>query len=208
MSTQKININIQNYYLKNNQIRTKLLLFIDNEIQSKIKQNSLNLKFNYDIEAQFKISFEETFTQKQTDTYSFSPLNIHKTKNNINSDKSFSTVDNSSVTKKNNRSIELSNKIFSFHEQSYSIKNRSKQTSTFLIVSRQKNAAEYLKTLCNNLKICKKEKKIIKQFRSVDIKSKLLELSKDKKSTKKANGIKLQKSQKDTQYTYSLFRKS
>ena len=62
MSENNINTNVQNSYYKYNRIRTKLLLFIDKEIQSKIKQNNKNFKFNYQDE--IKINFEETFSQK------------------------------------------------------------------------------------------------------------------------------------------------
>ena len=64
--------NIQNPYFKNNRIRTKLLLFIDNEIQSKLKQNIQNLKSNCKNENQIKINLEETFNQKPIKKYFFS----------------------------------------------------------------------------------------------------------------------------------------
>ena len=221
-----MNTNIRNSYIKNNRIRTKLLLFIDNEIQSKTKKNNKNLKFNCKNETSFKISFEETFTQKETIKYGFSFSNILITKKNDNSDKSVSTIDGSSnkiikkSVKKNKSDIKfksfseednLSNKslniIICFREKNYSIKNLSKQSSTFLILPKQKNATEYLKTLCNNLKICKKYKKPTKRNTSINIKTNLFDLSKDKKSPKKSNGTKFQKSKNNSQYTYSLFKK-
>ena len=57
MATKNISTNIKNPYLRNNKIRTKLLLFIDNEIKSKIKQNHKNLKFNCENGIQVRISF-------------------------------------------------------------------------------------------------------------------------------------------------------
>ena len=62
MSTNYTNINIRNSYFRNNKIRTKLLLFIDNEIQTKIKQNNRYLKYNWEDETVFRISFEENFS--------------------------------------------------------------------------------------------------------------------------------------------------
>ena len=65
MSKKNMDTNIRNSYLKNNLIRMKLLLFIDNEIHSKMKQKIKNLKLNCGDKTQIKISFEETYSQKQ-----------------------------------------------------------------------------------------------------------------------------------------------
>ena len=81
MSENNINTNIQNSYYKYIRIRTKLLLFFDKEIQSKIKQNNKNLKFNYQDE--IRISFEETFIQKQANKYDFLGSNVQKIKKMI-----------------------------------------------------------------------------------------------------------------------------
>ena len=226
MSSKKMNANIQYSYLRNNRIRTKLLLFIDNEIQSKIKQNNQNLKFNCEDESQIKICFEETFTQKQTEKYDFSSSDLLKSKKNLNSDKSFSTVDDSpkkipeksykkrcsnhskTLMKECKHSKKLFDDTICFHKKIYSIKNILRQSSTFLILPKQKKGVEYLKTLCKNLKLSKSDKKSIKRIRSIsNTKSKLLSLSKDKKNLKKSNEIKLQKSKKDNEYIYSLFKK-
>ena len=221
MSEKNINSNIQNSYIKNNRIRTKLLLFIDNEIQCKIKQNIQNLKFNNGNENEIKISFEETFIQNQKYEFSFS--NTLKTKKNFNSDKSFSTIDDSSnknnnksyknerynthsntISEVNNCSNKLFNNIINFKEKIYSIKNLSRQSSTFLILPKQKNASEYLKSLCNNLKICKNDKNSFKTIKYDNINNKLSSFSQDKKRTKKSNKILKDKNE----YTHSLFRKS
>ena len=221
MSITKTNTNIHNSYIKFNQIRTKLLLFIDNDIQSKIKHQ--NLKFK--CEDEIKISFEESFIQKQADKYDF-PSSL-KTKKNDDSDKSLSTIDVSSnkipeksnqkervnihaktFAKVCNRPNKLSNNIVCFNRKVYSIKNLSKQSSTFLILPKQKNAFEYLKNLCNNLKICKKHNKPPKNIRSISISPKFFDFIKDKKTLKKRRGIKMQKLTNDNLYSISLLKKS
>ena len=218
MSTKNMDKITQNSYFRNNRIRTKLLLFIDNEIQNKIKQNHQNLKFNCGDENKIMISFEETFSQKQTNKYIFNT-----------SDKSVSTVDDSSNKLKEKleqkkrvyshsktlyKEDNLQNKILDdnicFHKKIYSIKNISRQSSTFLILPKHKYAAEYLKTLCNNLKKHKSFKKPTKHCESINIKSKLFNFSKEKKTPIKYNKIKIPKSQKnnlDKLYKCSLFRK-
>ena len=158
MCENNINTNVKNSYYKYNRIRTKLLLFIDNEIQSKIKRNNKNLKFN--CEDEIKISFEETFTQKKTNKYDFHSSNVLKIKKNDILDKSLSTIDISpnKNTKKSyrngkvntrsktlNKEDNCTNNIFCFKKKLYSIKNLQKQSSTFLILSKQRNEAEYLK---------------------------------------------------------------
>ena len=206
-------------YFKNNRIRTKLLLFIDNEIQYKLKQNIQNLKLNCRNDNQ--INLEETFTQKRINKHFFSFSNIDKIKKNENSNKSLSTVDDSpnKIKEKSNKKRYIihfktyakednySNKLIniSFDKKIYSIKNLFKQSSTFLILQKQKNSFEYLKILCNNFKICKNNKKTVKRIRSINLKkSKLLDFN--KKINKKSNEIKLKKYKKENKY--SLFRKS
>ena len=201
-------MNAKTSYFKNNLIRTKLLLFIDKEIQSKLKQKAKNLKYNCKDIAQIEISFEETFFQKETNKHGHFYSNNHESKINLTSDKTFSTVDNSSIIKEDTHSKKCSNNIICFHNKNYLIKNLSKQSSTLLILPESKHSADYLKTLCNDLKISKKDKIPEKNTRSSVTKSKLLHLSKDKKTPEKINEIKIQKSKKDNQYTYSLFRKS
>ena len=224
MSAQKSNINIKNPYCKYNRIRTKLLLFTDNEVQSKIKQSNQNLKFS--CETEIRISFEETFTQKKNDKFNFTSSNILKPKKNDNFDKSLSTNDVSpnkiskksqrkgkdnihskTPYKKDTRPDKLSNNNIYFNKKFYSIKNLSKQSSTFLILPKQKNAAQYLKTLCNNLKKCKNNKKPVKYLRSISINNNYFCLNKDKKSFQKFNEVKTYKSKKDNAYGFCLFRK-
>ena len=100
--------------------------------------------------------------------------------------------------------------IICFKKKFYSIKNLSKQSSTFLILLKQKNVDEYLTNLCNCLKICKNNKKTATHIRSISISTKLINFNEDKKTTKKSNEIKIPKSKKDNNniYTFSLFRKS
>ena len=222
MATKNMNTNIQKLYSKYNQVRSKLLLFIDNEIQSKIKQNNQNLRFN--CASKIEISFEETFTQKQVDKYDFSLSNTIKTKKKHNSNKSFSTNDNSS-NKISNKSFQKErgsshskilethpSKIFntniSINKKFYSIKNLPKQSSTFYILSNQKKAEKYLKTLCNSLKIRKISSKPLIHNRSICISTNFFDFIKIKKTTKKSNGIKMLKSKKDNIYNFPLFRKS
>ena len=220
MATKNMNTNIQKLYSKYNQVRSKLLLFIDNEIQSKIKQNNQNVKFN--CASKIEISFEETFTQKQIDKYDFSFSNILKPKKKDSSNKSFSTNDNSSnkITNKSFQKVRGSNhskilethpsKIFNdsicINKKFYSIKNLPKQSSTFYILNNQKKAEKYLKTLCNSLKMRKISKPLIHN-RSISISTNFFDFSKIKK-TKKLNGIKILKSKKDNLYNFLLFRKS
>ena len=218
MASKNISTNIKNPYLRNNKIRTKLLLFIDNEIKSKIKQNHKNLKFNCENGTQVRISFEETFTQKQTNKYVFNNLyksvsTIEDSSNRFNKKlyKTQRTYNHSqTLPKKYNCPNVLLKDDIIFHNKIYSIKNLSRQSSTFLILPNRKYASEYLKILCNNLKICKNDKKRVKQCESINAKSKLFNLSKEKKSTIKSNRIKIPKSQKnnlDKLYICSLFRK-
>ena len=202
-------------YFKNNKIRTKLLLFIDNEIQFKIKQKTNNLKFNCENENQTKISFEETFTQKYKDKYNCFTSSIFKKKKNDNSDKSFSTIDDSnkiiekphkrgnthSKTHYNNPN-KLFNNVIYYDKKIYSIKNISRQSSTFLILPKQKKAAEYLKILCNNLKMDKNDKKIAKQFEAISCKNNSFFLKKIK-STQKSSKVNIPKYN-----NHALFRKS
>ena len=211
-----MNMNIQNSYFKYNRIRSKLLLFIDNEIQSKIKQKYQYLKFNS--EDEITISFEEIFIQKQTNKYDFPFIK------NDNSNKSISTIDDSPNKKSDKKERnnthskmlfkesdcpnKLSNNIICFNKKCYSIKHLSRQSSTFLILHKQKNAAEYLKNLCNNLKICKKNKKPVIHTRSISINTKFFDLCKDKKPSTKSNDVKMRKPKKVNFNTLSLFRNS
>ena len=211
----------KNLYFRNNQIRTKLLLFIDNEVQSKINRNNNNLKFKCENGDLTKICFEETYAHKETKKHDFTFSNVLKNKKSNNSDKSVSTADDTPNKKRDNihsKTIsgetahpnnKILNNIICFNEKTYSVKTASKHSSTFLILSKQKNSAGYLKNLCNNLKICKNEKKPIKKCETINLKSKGLNLSQDKKTTKKSNKSKKNpKSKKENKITYSLFRKS
>ena len=223
MSDKNLNSNIQKTYFKYNHIRTKLLLFIDNEIHSKIKQNNKNFKFNY--ENEITLSFEETFTQQQTNKNDFTLSNIQTIKND-NLDKSLLLINvfsnkitekihqqergnihsSKTVSKECNHPNKPLNNIFRLNRKFYSIKNLSKHSSTFLILPKQKRSAEYLKNLCNNFKKSINDKKTTKHIRVSSISSKFFNLSKDKKTKK--NEVKMQKSRKDNLYTFSLFKKS
>ena len=226
MSTKTTNTKIQSSYSKNNQVRSKLLLFIDNEIQFKIKQNSQNLKFTFEHEPQTRISFEEIFIQKQTDKYEFPSSNIIKIKKNDNSDKSFSTIDDSwnkvgernqkkrdsthskSINKLVNYPNKSTNDVICYKKKIYSIKNLSRHSITFLTLSNCKKGAEYLKNLCNSLKICKNNKKPIKHLRSVNINTNLLNLDNSKNVTKNPNEDKNQKSKNKYLYSFSSNKKT
>ena len=104
--------------------------------------------------------------------------------------------------------MHLLNNNIRFNKRIYSIKNLSRQSSTFLILSKKTDAFEYLKNLCNSLKICKRLKKPIKYFKSVKSNAKESDLSNYKKTSIKSNEAKIQKMVKDNIYTYSLFKKS
>ena len=217
----------QNFYSRNNKIRSKLLLFIDNEVQSKIKQNNQNIKFNFENDSLIKICFEETFSQKKTKKRDYSILNTLRTKKNENSDKSISTIDDTSnkITVKSplkkwgithsktlsGEEIRQNNKILDnkicYNEKVYSIKTLSKHSSTFLILPKRKNAVEYLKNLCDKLKICKNEKKPIKKSGTININRKSLNLGQDKKVQKKQSTSKKRKSIIESRYNCSLFKK-
>ena len=227
MSSKTANKNTTDFYSKHNRIRSKLLLFIDNEIQSKIKESNQNLKLNCEDEILIKISFEETFIQKQINNhYHSSSSSILKIRKNNNSDKSFSTIDNSpnkitktstkkirnshskTLIKKDNSTNKLFDNIICFNEKVYSLKNVSRQSSTFLILPKQKKSAEYLKSLCNNLKICENDKKYVKNIKSIYINTKMLNFNNDKKVIRKSNVVKKQRAKKESLYTNILFKKS
>ena len=215
MSEKNINTNIHNSYNLYNRIRTKLLLFIDNEIRSKIKQNN-NLKFNGN--GEIKISFEETFIQNQDNKCNFPSSNILKVKKKDILDKTLSTIVTPNKIIKNRYQKEIGdvysktinkkgnclNNIICFKKKIYSIKNLSKQSSTFLILPKQKSAAEYLKNLCNNLKKHKKNKKFLLRNKRISINTKF----KDKKIIKNSNEKNILKSNNDKLYSFSLFKKS
>ena len=226
MSAKITNINIQNSYSKNNKIRTKLLLFIDNEIQSKIKENGQKLKFTVEYETEFKISFEETFTQTHTNKYDFYSLNTQKKQKDDNIGKSYSTIDYSSkkisgklyqnergiihsktLNKEDNLQKKILNNTICFNNKIYTIKNVSRQSSTFLILKKQKNAAAYLKNLCNNLKITKSNKSHTRYSKHTNINTKFSDSKQNKTSSKKSNEIKIQKSKINKKYTNSSFSK-
>ena len=227
MSTKNTNQDIRNLYSKYNKIRTKLLLFIDNEIRTKMSQSNHHLKYNYNDETQLKISFEETFTQKKNNRHDLYSSNVLKTKQNDNLDKSISTVDISTniftaksqqknrgnihsktLNKVSNSQDKIFNNLICFNKKFYSIKNLSRQSSTFLILPNQKNAAEYLKNLCKNLKIIKSDKKPVRHIKSISIHDNFFNLSKDKKTRIRSIEFKKQKSIKENLHTYPLFNKS
>ena len=228
MTSENTNSNIKNSYLKNNRIRTKLLLFIDNEIlSSKMNRNNEKIKCRYNDDIQFKINFEETFCQKQAFKYDFSSSNIIKTKKSDKIDKSFLGIDNSTnkiitkLNKKERRSTHLkilakegdrlnkilNNTVYLNNKKTYSGKNLPRRSSTFLLLSKQKNAAEYLKTLCYNLKINKKDKKPVTKCATISLKSKSYNFIKHKKVSKKSAKIKVSESKKNNKHIHSLFRK-
>ena len=133
---------------------------------------------------------------------------LNKINKNLNPKKRNNSHFKTIIKEENFPNNKLLNNTIRFHKKIYSIKNLSRQSSTFLILPKHKNSIEYLKTLCNNLKICKNYKKQIKQCETNSTINKLFNLNKDKKYHKKSNKIKTHKSIKDNQYIYSLFRKS
>lgn len=162
-----------------NKIRTKLLLYIDQEIQSKIKQNKLknNLQ-KYD---------KTKFSKKNVKTYTYQPniifmssinffdfSNSKNTKNRKSSNKSCSTCEitpndynilsqsKNNLVSVHNSGLVDSNKIsyhniIYFHKKYYSIKRNLKHSSTLQIYKKPKTDRKYLKKLCDSLKISAKK---------------------------------------------------
>ena len=161
-----------------NKIRTKLLLFIDQEIQSKIKQNKLkdNLR-----------KYHESKLFNHVKTYAYQPnivfmstinnfdfsnaKNKQKRKNSKNSCSTFEITPNNNniLSQTGENSVNVCDLNFTkrkkishynsicFHEKYYSIKRNIRHSSTFQIYKKPKTDKKYLKDLCSNFKITNKK---------------------------------------------------
>ena len=162
-----------------NKIRSKLLLFTDQEIQSKIKQNKL--KDNLEKYQKIKLCqyYIKTYSY-QTNTVFMSCLNmsdlsnLKKRKKTTNSENSFSTCEITPSSKNLltesgenlfnvhylNSSLQKNSSYYSrifFRQKCYSIKRDLKPSSTFQIYKKPKTDKKYLKNLCDSLKIPSKK---------------------------------------------------
>ena len=160
-----------------NKIRTKLLLFIDQEIQLKIKQNKLKNNFQ---------KYDKTkFCKSHTKTYSYQPniifmnsINSYDFSNSKNEQKykdskhSFSTCEITPSDKnilaqfvENSDNVHYlpdhkktsCYNIISFRQKCYLIKKGFKPSSTFQIYQKPKTDKKYLNNLCDKLKIPSKK---------------------------------------------------
>lgn len=161
-----------------NKIRTKLLLFIDQEIQSKIKENKLkdNLR-----------KYHESKLFNHVKTYAYQPnivfmstinnfdfsnaKNKQKRKNSKNSCSTFEITPNNNniLSQTGENSVNVCDLNFTkrkkishynsicFHEKYYSIKRNIRHSSTFQIYKKPKTDKKYLNNLCDKLKIPSKK---------------------------------------------------
>ena len=163
--------NIPNkHYLIANKIRTKLLLFIDTEIQN--QKHKFLLK-NQE-QNQIYINFEETYIQKEEKNFfSFSEkskpllteINKNSKKSNPNNAFICSNKNSQSETIGNkNKSCSSNNFQFfntniCYHNKKYLLKRNSKISSAMIIKRKQKIDDQFLKNICENLKITSKKQK-------------------------------------------------
>ena len=135
-------------YSKANSIRTKLLLYIDKELQSR-KNNNTTLfnKLNKKKEKFHYINFEENYSQQNNEkfcnNFGFQQKKLNNDPNRLNS-----TCD---ITPTSVKSKNFSSTIH-IKDKTYSIRKTSKHSSTFQIFEKPKIGKDYLKFLCNNLK--------------------------------------------------------
>ena len=171
--------NVLSTFFKANKVRTKLLLFIDQEIQFKIKNNELkNNILKYD-KTKFCQNHVKTYTYQPNQIFLFSMnmfdfSNFKKEKKIADSKKSFSTCED--TPESNNILTQPEENLFNIHylnsslnkktsyydnilfrKKYYSIHQKSKHSSTFQIYEKPKADKKYLKNLCNSLKIPSKE---------------------------------------------------
>lgn len=130
-----------------NRIRTKLLLFIDKELRSR-KNNIISFNLMTNQEGVHYINSEQTYTEQYIEKYSFN-FEIQQKKRPKKSNMLNSTCDITPTSVKSkyyNTTIHIKEKI-------YSIKKTFKLSSTFQIIEKPKTGKEYLKFLCDTLKI-------------------------------------------------------
>ena len=142
-----------NFYSIANNVRTKLLLFIDKEIQLQNKNHNHFIfnKKNYKEETHC-INIEETYSQKKTEiVFSNSKL---QSKITISKDTIKTTSTCNDTPKITNETH--CNDEFYLKDKIYSINKEIKPSSTFLIYEKPKTDKSYLKNLCDSLKLSKK----------------------------------------------------
>ena len=162
---------------KANKIRTKLLLFIDKEIQTKIKQKKLfyNPQHEDQRNAVLYSNRNKMYSHQENRPF-ISSLFEEK---NLKNEAGLKKIKHNFQLPITNRSLhpifqikvcyrskvgkkKLHKHCFSFNntinvkDSSYSIKKVQKPSSTFQIYKKPKTDKKYLKNLCNSLKIIKK----------------------------------------------------
>ena len=179
-----------------NKIRTKLLLFIDKEIQSKIKQRKLfynpqhekqrntilysniNRKYSYHISLISSSRLKEKISKNKLKLkkigQSHQQSNLASLASPITKDiilpiKNLKNIPvyRNSISKKNFHNYFLSpSNIINIKENLYSIKKVMKPSSTFQIYKKPKTDKKYLKSLCNSLKLKKSDLLFNRQIKS------------------------------------------
>ena len=204
------------YSVRNN-IRTKLLLFIDNEIQTKIK-NKLLPEFNTEkinSISQIIINFEETYTQ-------YSNNEISKKSDSTNDDSPKKIPNNEIKTKRTSRFVGTVKQKFEngfdsfkfFNGKIFSISPVKKE------ITSPKKGKKFLKKLCENLKMTeKKERYHVNSNRTIITLCKIDVDDCEKKNNNSNNSskiksnnfanikIKKEKKKEEKKQAYSLFRK-
>ena len=192
-------------YSKRNNIRTKLLLFIDNEIRIKIK-NKLLPEINIDkinSASQIIINFEETYTQSSND-------DISKKKSTSTNDDSPKCVKifNEKIKRPSTHAVTVEHQLVNNIDSINSFNKRA--FSVFPIkegIISPKNGKKFLKKLCENLKRTEKlERNYRNSNRTIII---LRKIQIDDCENKKINKSKIKKEKKKEgkKQVYSLFRK-
>ena len=205
-------------YSKRNNIRTKLLLYIDNEIHIKIK-NKLLPEINIDkinSASQIIINFEETYTQSSNEDIS----KKKSTSTNDDSPKRVKILDEKikrASTHAGTVKQQLANNIYSinsFNKRAFFISPIKKE-----IIS-PKNGKKFLKKLCENLKRTEKLERnnyrnsnrtiiTLRKIQIDDYENKKMNKNKVKNKSNSLVNFKIKKEKKkeEKKQVYSLFRK-
>ena len=148
-----------------NKVRTKLLLFIDKEIQCQKKNHNPSFSVtNYEEKTQY-IVIEQIYTQKKTEFIFSSFESKPKILKIQNSKNTFSTCNDTPT----NNKVNSFNKVVNFENKIYSVNKKLRQSSTFLIFEKPKIDKNYLKFVCDSLKLPKKN--CINTFKPTRIKN-------------------------------------
>ena len=176
METNFLNRN----YLIANKIRMKLLILIDTEIQN--KKNKFLLKDQE--QNKLYINFEETYIQEERKNYftfneKSKPLltEINHNTKKLSPTRAFIYSKNNSQSeqignknkKYSSNNIQFLNTAIFYNNKNYLLKRNSKISSAITIYQKQKTDKQFLKNLCDNLKITPKKQKarnISKHFKN------------------------------------------